>query len=72
MFAVSIAEAKDPSLLVEIEDFADIVATGSIADRLLPVGVEYAIELEPGKRPPFRPLYYMSPIELKTLREYLK
>lgn len=34
--------------------------------------VDHAIELEEGKKPPFSPLYSMSDLELKALREYLE
>jgi hypothetical protein len=40
--------------------------------RPLPEGVEHAIDLEPGQRPPFRPLYNLSATELKALRDYLE
>ena len=33
---------------------------------------EYAIELEEGKQPPFGPIYSLEPIELKTLKTYIK
>ena len=32
---------------------------------------DHAIELEPGKTPPFGPLYNLSEYQLKTLREYI-
>ncbi len=34
-------------LPVEIQDFEDVLLEGSVADRPLPVCVEYAINLEP-------------------------
>lgn len=43
------------------------------ADRLPPRRyVDHAIELEEGTKPPFGPLYNMSELELKALREYLE
>ena len=44
--------------------------TGAI--RSLLVGVLHDIELEEGKKPPFKPLYYQSGRELQVLKEYLK
>jgi len=42
------------------------------ADKLPPYRyVDHAIELEDGKRPPFSPLYSISDLKLKALREYL-
>jgi len=37
-------------LLQEFADFEDMVASSSVADRLLPKGVEHAIDLEPGTK----------------------
>ena len=34
-------------------------------------GIDHAIELIPGKEPPYMRTYYMSPAELKALEEYL-
>ena len=33
--------------------------------------IDYAIELTPGKEPPYIHTYHMSPAELKALEEYL-
>lgn len=60
-----------PELPVEIQEFEDVLAEGDVADRPLPEGVEHAIDLEPGEKPPFRPLYNLSAKELEVLREYL-
>ena len=32
----------------------------------------YAIELEDDKQPPYGPIYSLGPIELKTLKTYIK
>jgi hypothetical protein len=37
----------------------------------MPIEVEHAIDLEEGKKPPFRPLYYQSQTELAELKTYL-
>ena len=70
IYIVSIKKITDPDripLLQEFADFEDIVASNSVADRLLPKGVEHAIDLEPGTKPLFRPLYNLSNSELKAL-----
>ena len=33
---------------------------------------EHAINLEDGKRPPYRPIYSLSSVELETLKTYIK
>ena len=33
---------------------------------------EHAIKLEEGKQPPFSPIYSLGPVELKTLKTYIK
>ena len=33
---------------------------------------EHVIELEEGKQPPFRPVYSLGPVELETLKTYIK
>ena len=33
---------------------------------------EHAIELEEGKQPPFKPIYSLGPVELETLKTYIK
>jgi hypothetical protein len=39
--------------------------------RALLTGVDHAINLEPGQKPLFRPLYNLSIKELEALQEYL-
>ena len=33
---------------------------------------EHAIKLEEGKQPPFGPIYSLGPVELDTLKTYIK
>ena len=33
---------------------------------------EPAIKLEEGKQPPYRPIYSLKPVELETLKTYIK
>jgi hypothetical protein len=72
VYAVNLKEFQgDPELPTEIKDFADVILVGDTENRPLPKDVEHAIDLEPGQRPPFRPLYNLSAKELTALREYL-
>jgi hypothetical protein len=61
----------EPELPTEIKDFADVILVGDTKNCPLLKGVEHTINLEPGQRPPFRPLYNLSAKELIALREYL-
>ena len=56
----------------ELADFADIFAYSADINTPLVPGATYTINLELGKKPPFRPLYNLSVKELKALREYLE
>lgn len=56
VFAVNINMIGVP-VPPEFAEFEDVVAEGNVADRTLPYGVEHAIDLEPGTKPPLRPLY---------------
>ena len=33
---------------------------------------KHAIKLEIGKQPPYRPIYSLRPVELETLKTYIK
>ena len=73
MYTMSINKIEDPpKLLEEIRDFCNVITSNSIADRPLPEGIDYAIDLELGERPLFRPLYNLLVKELVALREYLE
>ncbi|KAJ2903487.1 hypothetical protein MKZ38_009886 [Zalerion maritima] len=55
-----------------VQGFADVFTAGN-ADQLPPHrGVDHAIGLQPGKEPPYGPIYPLSPGELKVLRQYLE
>ena len=54
-------------------DFADIFLEKSA--NVLPKrnrANEHAIELEKGKKPPYKPIYSLRPVEFKTLKTYMK
>jgi hypothetical protein len=72
VFTVNLKKIQDlPELPNKIKDYYDIVTSGDVAHHALPIGVHYAIDLESGERPLFRPLYNLSVKELAALREYL-
>ena len=75
IFAVTLTRdvsAEESQLPEEFRPKAGVFEYKDIASLKRPEGVDHAIDLEPGKRPPFRPLYNLSERELTALREYLK
>ncbi len=62
---------EEPTIPKAYRDLADVFSPFN-ANPLPPHWDEdHAIELEPGKTPPFGPLYNLSEYQLKTLREYI-
>jgi hypothetical protein len=56
----------------EYEEFEDVFDSDN-ADRLPEhASHDHAIDLFPGKQPPHRPIYLLSPNELEVLRKYLQ
>ena len=65
--------AKKVNVLVKYSDFVDVFSKKSA--NLLPeqIGVnEHIIELEKGKQSPYEPIYSRGPVELETLKIYIK
>ena len=60
-----------PQYLKLLQEFADVFANELPNRAALGTMVEHEIELEPGKAPPVRGLYRMSPTELKELKTLL-
>ena len=61
---------EEPTIPKVYRDLADVFSPSN-ANSLPPHRDEdHAIELEPGKTPPFGPLYNLSEYQLKTLRKY--
>ena len=54
-----------------LKDFGDVFSEREASVLSKDMDVEHAIDLEPGKQPPYRPIYNLSEKELKVLREYL-
>ena len=58
---------------VEYSDYSDVFSTENAAELPENTGMnEHAIELEEGKQPPFGPIYSLGPVELETLKTYIK
>ena len=65
--------AKEVTVPIEYSDFADLFSKKSA--EVLPerTGInKHAIKLEDGKQPPYRPIYNLGPLELETLKTYIK
>ena len=68
-----IANKTPVTLLVEYLDFEDVFSKKSAV--VLPEHTKiniYAISLEKGKQPFYGPIYSLGPIELETLKTYIK
>ena len=58
---------------MEYSDYSDVFLAENVTE--LPENArinEHAIELEKGKQPLFRPIYSLGPVELETLKTYIK
>ena len=57
----------------EYSDYSDVFSAENAAELPENTGMnEHAIKLEEGKQPPFRPIYSLGPVELETLKIYIK
>ena len=58
---------------MEYSDYSDIFSAENAAKLLENTGInEHTIELEESKQPFFRPIYSLGPMELETLKTYIK
>ena len=58
---------------VEYSDYSNVFSAENAAELPENTGMnEHAIELEEGKQPPFSPIYSLGPVELETLKTYIK
>ncbi len=62
---------EEPTLPKAYRDLADVFSPSNANSLPTHRDEDHAIELEPGKTPPFGPLYNLSEYQLKTLREYI-
>ena len=62
---------EEPTIPKAYRDLANVILPSNA--NFLPSyrDEDHAIELKPGKTPPFVPLYNLSEYQLKTLREYI-
>ena len=57
----------------EYSDYSVVFSTEHAAELPENTGMnEHAIKLEEGKEPPFGPIYSLGPVELETLKTYIK
>ena len=57
----------------EYSDYSDVFSAENAAELPENTGMnEHAIELEEGKQPSFGPIYSLGPVELETLKTYIK
>ena len=57
----------------EYSDYNNVFLAENAAELLENTGMnEHIIKLEEGKQPPFGPIYSLGPVELKTLKTYIK
>ena len=60
-------------VLTEYSDYSNVFSAENAVKLLENTGInKYAIELEKGKQLAFGPIYSLEPIELETLKTYIK
>ena len=59
-------------LLDSLYNFLDIFLASNAKKLVLHRDIDLAIELQPGKEPPYRPIYPLSQTELAALRDFLE
>ena len=70
---IALLLAKEGSVYKKYVYFSDVFSKESAA--LLPARSdinEHQINLEPGKQPPYRPMYSLGPVELETFKTYIE
>ena len=73
--AVQIASllVKEIRILDKYSDFSDVFSEAKAL--VLPERIElneHAIDLANGKQPPYKPIYSLGPVEVKTLKTYIE
>ena len=57
----------------EYSDYSNVFSAENVVELPENTGMnEHAIKLEKGKQPPFGPIYSLKPVELETLKTYIK
>ncbi len=70
---IALLVAEEVTTLAEYSDFADAFSKESAAELHERSDInENAINLELGKQPPYGPIYSLGPVELETLKTYIK
>lgn len=60
-------------ILAEYLDYANVLSKKSAVELYEHSDInEHAINLESDKQPPYRPIYNLEPVELKTLKTYIE
>ena len=65
--------AKEVKIPTKYSDFSDVFLEEKVL--ILPEATEmnqHAIELQEGQQPPYVPIYSLGPVELETLKTYIK
>ena len=70
---IALLLAKKVTVPAEYSDFADVFSKKSAEILSEHIGInEHAIKLEDGKEPSYGPIYSLGPVELETLKTYIK
>lgn len=65
--------AEEVTVLAKYLDFADVFFKETAAELPKRSAInEHLIDLEPGKKPPYGPIYSLGPVKLETLKTYIK
>ena len=70
---IALLVAEEVKIPTEYSDFSDVFSEEKAS--ILPEATElnqHAIELQEGQQPPYGPIYSLGPVELKTLKTYIK
>ena len=68
-----IAEEASTKVPAEYSDFADVFSPDLASELPEHTGINnHAIELVDGQQPPYGPIYSLGPVELETLKAYIK
>ena len=70
---IALLVAKEAKIPTKYSDFSDVFSEEKAS--ILPEATEmnqHAIELQEGQQPPYGPIYSLGPVELETLKTYIK